>query len=982
MGGNCCTSNQQCDDQDDCTIDLCGNGTCHHLAIPNCCQHDPDCQDMDMCTVDTCIPFIHQCRHSPITNCCTDNRDCHDLSMCTTDSCNQATNTCVHTEIPNCCTDDRDCRDGNRCTTNSCDVATGTCTNTQIPGCCETSGDCNDGNACTFDLCNPQSNTCQHFAEPNCCQSDAECHDGNACTLDQCDLATHTCTNQPISNCCTTNGQCHDTSACTLDHCDSGTHTCEHTEIPGCCHSSADCNDGNACTTDTCNTATGTCTNAMTPGCCNSGGDCNDNDACTVDSCDVAAHTCENMPVAGCCSSDADCNDNDSCTQDACDSNTHTCTHAPGMCCNSDFDCDDGNACTADHCDTETKTCSHISTCTDAGVGGDAQPGGGDAGVKSFELSGGGCTCDSGGRGAPTGIVLAVIVLAWVLRRRRTAVAMVAVVAAAGSVRADGFDAELSRPATSSTGYFTQESATVLPHGELDLGAWLDFARDPLIARDPQTGDELMNGNIVENRLGMQLTAGYGVTRWLEVGAALPVVLAQNGDVSLLMKGSLSTTSLGDLCAFGKARIWSAGELSLAGALDLTVPSGDSTSFTGTSTPSARPRAIVGWQHDAISAAFDAGFRFQGSTTIGGLTVGDEVTLGGAASYAVIPSRVWVLGEAFLAIDVEGGPHDVPAEWLVGGRAVVSGPWRAQLALGEGLGQGVTSPAFEAVASMSYLADFARKQAPEVPAVRDRDHDGIPDATDKCPDDPEDKDGFQDDDGCPDLDNDKDGIPDATDKCPNDPEDKDGFQDDDGCPDFDNDQDGIPDATDKCPNEPEDKDGFQDDDGCPDLDNDQDGIPDATDKCPSEPETKNGFQDDDGCPDEVPDPVKKFIGVVHGVNFKSGSAELLPGSSKVLDQAVATLQQFPDLRLEIGGHTDDLTVNPHGKFKDNDELSTARAESVRDYMIAMGIAPGRLVAHGYGAAKPIDDPEQLKGGKLRAARAKNRRVEFDLVVAP
>jgi len=67
--------------------------------------------------------------------------------------------------------------------------------------------------------------------------------------------------------------------------------------------------------------------------------------------------------------------------------------------------------------------------------------------------------------------------------------------------------------------------------------------------------------------------------------------------------------------------------------------------------------------------------------------------------------------------------------------------------------------------------------------AKDSDGDGIPDAQDKCPDAPEDKDGFQDADGCPDPDNDGDGIPDALDKCPNEAETKNGFQDDDGCPD-------------------------------------------------------------------------------------------------------------------------------------------------------------------------------------------------------
>ncbi len=93
------------------------------------------------------------------------------------------------------------------------------------------------------------------------------------------------------------------------------------------------------------------------------------------------------------------------------------------------------------------------------------------------------------------------------------------------------------------------------------------------------------------------------------------------------------------------------------------------------------------------------------------------------------------------------------------------------------------------------------------PDFRDRDHDGIYDTDDKCPDQPEDRDGFQDEDGCPDPDNDGDGIPDVKDKCPNEAEDVDDFQDADGCPDPDNDNDGIPDINDACPNAPEDHKG-------------------------------------------------------------------------------------------------------------------------------------------------------------------------------
>jgi len=285
---------------------------------------------------------------------------------------------------------------------------------------------------------------------------------------------------------------------------------------------------------------------------------------------------------------------------------------------------------------------------------------------------------------------------------------------------------------------------------------------------------------------------------------------------------------------------------------------------------------------------------------------------------------------------------------------------------------------FEAL--FSVYKEFGRHEAPPPPPVdNDPDHDGIIGDADKCPNEPEDKDGFQDEDGCPDLDNDGDGIPDAVDKCPNEPEDKDGFQDEDGCPDPDNDHDGIPDAVDKCPNEAEDKDGFQDEDGCPDPDNDNDGVPDAEDKCPNEPETKNGYQDEDGCPDEIPAKLKQFTGVIQGINFKLGDSALQTSSNSMLDKAVAVLKEFPDLKLEIQGHTDDQPIKKGGKFADNVALSQARADTVKAYFVSKGIDEARLSAKGYGDSQPVTDPKDLKGAKLTTARAKNRRVEFKLV---
>jgi len=120
---------------------------------------------------------------------------------------------------------------------------------------------------------------------------------------------------------------------------------------------------------------------------------------------------------------------------------------------------------------------------------------------------------------------------------------------------------------------------------------------------------------------------------------------------------------------------------------------------------------------------------------------------------------------------------------------------------------------------------------------------------DNCPNEPEVINGNKDEDGCPDFDKDNDGIFDDADKCPENPEDKDGFEDEDGCPDLDNDKDGVLDLQDKCPLIPEDVDMFEDEDGCPDPDNDKDTFLDKQDKCPNDAEDKDGFEDEDGCPD-------------------------------------------------------------------------------------------------------------------------------------
>jgi OOP family OmpA-OmpF porin len=283
---------------------------------------------------------------------------------------------------------------------------------------------------------------------------------------------------------------------------------------------------------------------------------------------------------------------------------------------------------------------------------------------------------------------------------------------------------------------------------------------------------------------------------------------------------------------------------------------------------------------------------------------------------------------------------------------------------------------------LSVYKEFGRKAPEKVvdevidePVVGDADGDGLDDNADaQCPNEPEDMDGFQDEDGCPDPDNDNDGVGDAADECDADMEDMDGFKDDDGCPDPDNDGDGVADAADQCKDEAEDADGFQDEDGCPDPDNDGDGVADAQDQCQGEMETANGYKDGDGCADEIPKEVAKFTGAIQGITFKPNSAEIAKSSFKVLGKVVKVLTDFPEVKLEIQGHTSD-----EGDRDANVALSQARADSVKEYLVSAGVDAARLETKGFGPDVPTAPYEGLKGAKLKKAREKNRRVEFKLI---
>jgi OOP family OmpA-OmpF porin len=230
--------------------------------------------------------------------------------------------------------------------------------------------------------------------------------------------------------------------------------------------------------------------------------------------------------------------------------------------------------------------------------------------------------------------------------------------------------------------------------------------------------------------------------------------------------------------------------------------------------------------------------------------------------------------------------------------------------------------------------------------IVDTDGDGVTDDLDKCPDTPAGT--AVDSSGCPlPMDDDGDGVTNDIDKCPGTPA---GAKvDASGC-EIDSDGDGVGDSRDQCPNTPA---GAKvDERGC-ELDTDGDGVVDSQDKCPDTP--KGDRVDATGC--SFKEEIK-----LPGVVFETNSAELKPESLPVLEGAIATLKRYPEIGIEVAGHTDS-----RGSDAFNLDLSARRAETVLKYLQDGGVS-NALKSRGYGERQPIGSNSTDDG------RQQNRRV--------
>jgi OOP family OmpA-OmpF porin len=533
------------------------------------------------------------------------------------------------------------------------------------------------------------------------------------------------------------------------------------------------------------------------------------------------------------------------------------------------------------------------------------------------------------------------------LRLRFTCAALVAAVLvalpaqAAADAYARGFDAVPTKFSPTMDSLWAVEGAELRPVKSWQLQALFDLNIGILGLK---IGDTKI-GDLIPFRADLHLMGSYTLHPRIEVSADLPFTVGQIGNFRLLREQSFAdqkdpnAVGLGDWRFIGRFQIFKQESfpIGLTGIAEVRLPIGDGFSFLGDLGVVFAPRIAIERTFGPVRLVGNIGWRFRtAAAQYLNLYVGQEFTtgLGAAVSLGALGkfTHNTLIAEVNLATSAEA-PYTLqfadslksPFELLVGARSQLGNHWALQLSIGRGLGL-VTGYGRETLRVMFGLRY-------EHIAVPDRDGDGIPDSVDQCPDVPEDFDGDQDEDGCPEPDKDTDG-------------------------------DGVPDKIDACVETP----GPKEYDGCPDKDGDQ--IPDNVDKCPDDP----GPAETEGCPVPQEDQVtleSDRIRIKGNILYETGQAVIQRQSYKMLDGVVKVLLDHKDVGpVQIEGHTDN-----RGGHEYNLDLSNRRAKAVENYLVNKGVDRKRLRSQGFSFDRPIATNDTPLG------RAKNRRTDFRLIEA-
>jgi outer membrane protein OmpA-like peptidoglycan-associated protein len=384
--------------------------------------------------------------------------------------------------------------------------------------------------------------------------------------------------------------------------------------------------------------------------------------------------------------------------------------------------------------------------------------------------------------------------------------------------------------------------------------------------------------------MGIDLFASYTIAYPFAIGLAIPLYVAQTGDDDPDVGG------IGDIRIVPKLTLIDDRDFFGLGLIgELRVPSHAGDFSGGARNVQFVPKLVADHRfgRTGFRLGGNVGAAIRESTQFENVNAASEFIYAAGLSYRI---GGWD-GVAAIGAEVNGGVgmtsvdfEELPLEGFVFTKIYPSNEWEITAGPGIGIVPGYGIPTFRVFAGVRWI-----------PTNNDRDGDGIPDVEDKCPDTPEDRDGVEDADGCPETDDER--------------------------------------------------------------DDDLDGIPNIDDQCPAEKETINGIKDEDGCPDKGDTKVireKKKLIVLENIEFETGSARIRPESFPILDQVALMLKANPDItKVSIEGHTDS-----RGSAEMNLMLSRARANSVRLHLIQQGVSDGRLESEGYGEERLLVKDEK------------------------
>ena len=518
---------------------------------------------------------------------------------------------------------------------------------------------------------------------------------------------------------------------------------------------------------------------------------------------------------------------------------------------------------------------------------------------------------------------------------------------------AKGFALNRYEPSESGSEWFANDTLDVRGKVRPSLRVMGDYGYKPYVLLNPD-GSE--NTSVVDSQFFLHVSGSLVLFERLRLGLSLPIALAQSGsDTGGTVGGQRivgdASAGIGDLRASADLRLVGnyGDRFTLALGGRIWFPTGDPSKFLGDDGVRVGPHVAVAGDIGAFAYAASVGVVYRENNQVfAGHATGTEANFGVAVGVRALDKKLLVGPELFGSTiiaepDAFFGARTTPLAMLLSGH-YTAGDVRFGLGAGPGLSHAAGTAAFRALASFEYSPGIAAPPRarpvdsppplpppPPAPVAADRDHDGVNDADDACPDVP----GVHTDDP-------------KTNGCPS-----------------DRDHDGVYDDGDACP----DVAGVHTDDpktnGCP-SDHDKDGIPDTLDACPEIAGPANPDPKKNGCPLAF---VKgDQIQITEQIQFRFGLADLDPVSDTVLLAVLNVMQTHVDIKLiKIEGHTDSK-----GSDALNKRLSTARAAAVAAWLVKHGVDRSHLVVVGFGPDKPIDTNATDVG------RANNRRVEFHI----